>query len=444
MSKKNYLDKRRYQLIEVVKYKKERQDPLKKQKDILTDFVNKTFLKYNKNELRLLQAVYKSINPFLDQLGLKLVFKGGNVMRLINNNLKEYFYPLPNEIIFDIFEPYLLQSDNDFTIFINPNLEKYEAIIKNVTHKIYEILDDIRNDFVLAPSDYFNFFQLNTNIREKILRKLSVAIEANDIRLHPIYDKKIVLENENRPKSDIQVYNDRFHKESYIFNLINLSLEFTNPKNELIKFYLVRSKVNFLLNDTRNIAGELIDISLPHKKDSEMKKLDSSVKFQQFLKNSIIESYNTEYDFKYYMVNINYIIKDLYRIIFKQYNFPWEISKYKKRLARLIYFIFIDYLNEYNISIKTLDEIKYDFLTFTNQIRDLNTKLVNTNGYLQGLFIATLELTKNNPNRDEMTKYILTVLEYSKAILRICDNLIEYLEGKIKISEKKLYELDVV
>lgn len=441
-------DKYRYKFIEILPNKEEYSDPLKEQKSILTDFINKNFLKNNKNELLLLQIIYKSISPFLDKLGLKLIFKGGNVMRLINNNLKEYFYPLPNEIIFDIFEPYLQQSDNDFTIFIDPNLEYYDEIIKNVSYKIYEILSDIRNDLVLLPNKYFDIFNLNLNKKDELFRELSIKLKANTVRLHQTFDKKIVLSNENNPKSDIVIYEDLFNKKSYIFNSINLTLEFKDPRNETIKFYLLRSKINFIVDNSVNIAGELIDISLPHKDDFEMQKLNSSKKFEKYIKDNIIEQYNSEYDFKYYMINIAYIIKDLFKILYKQFEYPWDNEKYNKRVARMIYFVFIDYMNEYNISINTLEDIKYDFTKFTNQLVSLNEKLINENGYLQIIFIATLGLAykiKNTEkNKKNFENYLLTLVKYSNAILKISDNLISYLEGKIKIKEKRLYELDIV
>jgi hypothetical protein len=439
---------KRYKLIEIIKNVSEYVDPLKEQKSILTDFINENFLKYNQNELELLHLIYRFFNPILKKYGLILIFKGGNVMRLINNNLKEYLYPIPNEIILDIFEPYLKQSDNDFTIFINPNIEQYDTIIKNISYITYEILADIRSELILSPGKYFNIFKLNNTQIDKLFRDLNKKLNSNSVRLHRTFDKKIILKNELDSKSDIMVYDDLFHKQSYIFNSINTSLEFTDPKGKIIKFYLLRSKINFIVNNTQNIAGELIDISLPHKNDAEMQQLNSSEKFEKYMRDNIIEQHNSEYNFDYYMINIHYIIKDLIRILYKQFEFPWSNEKYTKRVARMIYFIFIDFLNEYSFSIENLEKIKYDYNKFITQLISLNEKLLNDNGYLQKVFIETLELAfklKNSEkNKDNFTNYLLNLTNYSYSITRICNKLIDYLKGKIKISEKNLYELDIV
>ena len=89
-------------------------------KDQLTDFINKVYLKYNENEVGLIELIYSYIQPVLDKYGLFLVFKGGNVLRLVNNNLMKYFPPTVDKKIEEVFMPFLKQSDNDFTVYIPP------------------------------------------------------------------------------------------------------------------------------------------------------------------------------------------------------------------------------------------------------------------------------------------------------------------------------------
>ena len=116
---------KKYNISDEEKY----EDIDKNIKNILTDFVNENFLKYNENQLYLLDLIYTVLTPFLKKYKLKLVYKGGNVMRLISNNLREYLSPIPNDIIYDVFRPFLQQSDNDFSIYINPNIKNYDKFI---------------------------------------------------------------------------------------------------------------------------------------------------------------------------------------------------------------------------------------------------------------------------------------------------------------------------
>lgn len=434
-----------FRYISSIPQQEEYEDPLRNEKGILTDFVNYECLKYNHNELELMNAIYTTMNRILDKSGLMLVFKGGNVMRLINKNLKDNLTSMPEKIIMDIFEPFLKQSDNDFTIFVNPNKRFYEKYVLKLSDKLFLGLKKIRKDIMSDLPRYFEFFRLNKEEQKNIMNDYRKELEAKKLRFNPTTDKYIILDDPDDPTSDVLVYESTTKKKNFLYNSLNLSLEFPDPRGDPIKFYLLRTKMNFLVNQ-RNIAGELIDISIPHKNDSNMAKLNTTKKFKKYLRENIYESYNEEYGFTYYVVNIHYLIKDLHRILFEQFEFPWSNQKYNKRIARLIYFIFIDYLNTHPFSLDTLIEIISDYDHFMDQISKSRHLEFNKNPYLQNIFDSTILLMNKITSSEskQFRDYRKLLMDYSEAIIRICNAIYDYMSGNEELEEKDLYELDIV
>ncbi|MDX1372341.1 MAG: hypothetical protein R3321_07715 [Nitrososphaeraceae archaeon] len=438
---------KRYKLVSTFKQTLDYVDPQRKEKGILTDFINETFLKFNYNEVELLQLIYETIQPILDEYGLVLVFKGGNVMRLINNNFKQYLQPIPNDIIYGEFEPYLKQSDNDFTIFIDPNLPDYNDIIFDVTDRLYYVLEALKIKLMKNSAKYFNIFRLSDKIFNKIFDVLSKELGGKEVELSPVYNKFITNKDPLNPKTDVTVYDDLKFKPSIIFNTINFSLQFKDPHNKTIRFFLLRSKINFKVGK-KNLSGELIDISIPHRDDASISKLDSTAKFRKFLHKNIIRSYNKEYKFTYYLISIDYIIDDLYKILYSLSEYPWKDEKYQKRIARLLYFIFIEYVNSHKISEATFRTIRTQFERFFDQIYNLNIKTVNTNKHLQNIYNSTLDLIVKIKDKEDQSnnfvEYTKLIVDYSEYIVRICNALIAYITGKTCTNLEKIYELDIV
>ncbi len=91
-------------------------DPFKPHKDILTSFVNEQLLARNEHQIKLIKLIYKHFGPFTEKYDIKLIFYGGNLMRLINNNIKLYLDPHTDEIIDKIFSNFVKKSDNDFVL----------------------------------------------------------------------------------------------------------------------------------------------------------------------------------------------------------------------------------------------------------------------------------------------------------------------------------------
>ena len=431
-----------HRLVQKIKYSdKPFEDKDKAKKGVLTDFVDHYFLTFNDNQLRLMKLIYTILNPILKKHGLILVFKGGNVMRMINKNVMKYFPPNADDLIMDTFAPFLKQSDNDFTIFINPKSKKFEEVSRSVAYEVFMALDAIKKALLKNLPYFFNLFRLNDKELHGAFNALKKELGVKYIKLAPKLDQEIVFQYPNRSKSAVLVYENKQSVHQFLYNTINLALEFRSLHQDVIKFYLCRTKVNFQLNHSKNLGGELIDISIPHKKDHQMAQFKSTAEFKQFLADNIVKEHNDEYNFDYYVINVHYVVHDLFNILFVQNNNPWDDSKYNKRLARLLYFIFVEALNHNTpFSIRSIASIAEDYQQFIYQISSKKATK-NHNHSLQVL----ADLTKSlNSNATKYPEYTRLLNHYAEAILHICNNIVQFLQGNEPINKNVLYELDVV
>lgn len=430
----------RFRLVSIIPQKDQYVDPEREIKSKLTTFVDRNLLTHNENELKLLKLLYSVVEPIMHENGLKLVFKGGNVMRLINNNFKDYLPPDSDKIIMDIFEPFLKQSDNDFTIFVDPNISNYNVHLNQLSFEIYERLDRVKDYLMTDLPHFFNLFKLSQQEIMKRFDELEKELNVHEVSFKGTHNKYIRLENIRDKKSKVLVFDDNLSRNTFIYNNLNTSIQFIDDGGNLIKFYLLRMKINFLLNMKDDIAGELIDISIPHRDDSEMTKLNTTEKFNKFMQENVESYYNLEYDFNYHIINIKYIIHDLYRILFLSHKYPWEESKFAKRIARLLYFIFIDFINDRPISFDNFMSIRVIFGRFIFAILTLKQTKTGIKT-LDDIIISTLKIKEDSSN---FMMYIDLLKQYSDAINRICYNMLKYIVGTEYIDEKLLYSLDVV
>jgi hypothetical protein len=108
-----------------------------------------------------------------------------------------------------------------------------------------------------------------------------------------------------------------------------------------------------------NIAGELIDVSIPHKVDDGLMSFYHKIKESDISK--YVENYTFEYDGRRFNLNcytIDYLIDDLGRMLFVDTGYPWNDSKYAKRIRRLFFLYLIKLLS----SDHSFDEIAGFFL----------------------------------------------------------------------------------
>ena len=251
-----------------------------------------------------------------------LAFKIQNIIRsllLSNKYLVFHWFKYNNNFKSYILNEYLKKIiDEDTTTNDPENTEYY----KN------EILD-LLFDNVSAFSENSNY-----NIRND---QVITYDESNNIIRRDIYTKN----------------------KSHAYITFNEALEFITD-DRIVRFNLIRTKINFNIkfkinNQIRyeNIGGEFIDVSIPHKTDSNIKyffeNYESNVHKVTYKapckKAHYIIFSNPDTEFLQKTYTLNYIYYDLHKILFINTYYPWEDNKYEKRLYRLFYLSHIDFFS---------------------------------------------------------------------------------------------------
>lgn len=429
-------------------------DEVRPIKDTLTDFVNDNFLKYNGNELALVKLIFEVFNTMiktvrkqykLTKYDIVFVFKGGNVLRIINNNMMEYFPPGSDEIIRKIYLPYLKQSDNDFSIYLNPNLRRYKEISEKLIWCIYESLNKIREIYLSNLPHYFDIYNLSYKQRDKLTQKLIKdlnelkIVDVKSISLSPTFDKFIKFDKDE----NILIHDIQNKPTTPYYNSVNQALKFKSPVGGVIKFDLARTKINFLINKNINISGELIDVSVPKKEDTHMKQFNTTKRFHKFIKKNIIQDlYNEEYDFKYNLINMHYIIHDLIKMLFVQREFPWKDIKYAKRINRLLYFVFLDMLDKIHITPNKLNIIKDIMDVFKKSLKNKKSIKKIHQGNLMLISRLMHDIKSKRHNKAEYDKCIKIIEKNVESINAIIKDLKKFLKG-FKLG-KRIYKTEKI
>lgn len=425
-------------------------------KNELTNFVNETFFIDKQKIMKFITLIFENVNNLiseiiskykLDENDIVFMLKGGNVLNLITNNLEEFFDFYTSSVINNYYDEYTQKSDFDFSIYMNPFLKNFDKIKEELEHHLIKIMNMIKSVLSSRPSDYFSFFSFSDEIKKRLLNRLLDNINnktnenyANielfprrsiDVKYDKIYDRNEIIREIN-----VSEQND---DPNFIYNSFNYTTQFL--KNDIyISFDLFRSKVSFILEKDGEYtidSGELIDISIVNKNDDNLLlHIKSSEGFRRFVRENFVFIPNT----KFKMINTNYIIDDLFKMLFVQGS-PWEDSKYEKRFNRLMLFIFIDYLKQFKmkVNLKDINEIEEDFILFG--------KSIGENKLLKIKNIKLLNLSKNIMLLDRSDKnfnpFIQNVYKNIYAIQKIINEIKNYLEGKSSLSRKKLYSLNI-
>lgn len=164
---------------------------LKRQyKAISTDLVTNNFfytIQQQTNFIYMITQLFDSaIKFYCKQKNLKddqiiFIFKGGMVLRML---YKQYVYEMPGiigELLDKLYGTYFKKSDADFEILIDPKLENFDDVKKDITNISYLILDKIRTICLPLRDLFFNFYKLNFENQTRMLYKYMNKME-NEIQ----------------------------------------------------------------------------------------------------------------------------------------------------------------------------------------------------------------------------------------------------------------------
>lgn len=413
--------------IKDFKQEEEFEDLMRPIKDEMTDIVNSQLLKYHniENISIIFNAFNEMIQYFVKHMNLNnkdivFCYKGGNALRYIALN-----YECSIDIMFmvehfdNLFGKYFKQSDNDFTIFLNPHLDNYDYVVDRLTICGFLTLDAIRGVFLRFPEYAFD---------KNPIDEIFYLSDGTPTHVVEVSDNYIEFDEEK----NVRVYEIEREK-SYIRNSLNTALEFSQEAGK-VHFNLVRSKIMFAYQN-QAVGGELIDVSIPLRDDFNVQQHygRNSKEFYEFIDENVSKPKELQdkdiSPFYYRMININYIVEDLFQMLF----IMLVDRKIEKRIYRLIYFLLLDFVYE-----KRMNDEKVNVADLLEFIKFLERDIRNmTNeGYADE---SLIDLVSEGDITELTMKFLLLLYSltndkpeyynmYSEEILNLLNKLISTLK----------------
>jgi hypothetical protein len=445
-------------------------DESRELKAICTDIVVNHFLKTHTSIYNFMKVIVRSYEKaliyYIKQKKLptgSILFlcKGGNILRIISYEFEKNFPAVVVGPLIDYYKSFFKRSDADFSIYINAkglDGQDYETIYNEITNIAYLIQFILRDHFLNNATLHFDYYKLSDADKnatlETVLKQLNSSSSATSDSGNSLYQGAVfkdisyldnnaagqplagygAVSQDNESKlqknasindslaPDIAIQNiDGSDKNVAVFPISegktpffisnNTTLAFeAGPQNTLVKFNLVRTKVNFNLYYEKDgtkymkyMGGELIDVSIPHKDSEGMINF-----FDEINKNvaSYTLTFNNDEKFKYKAYSIRLLAEDLENVLFHQSNMPWEDGKYAKRMNRLFYMYLVDILDKYSPSqtLQILLDIQEQiFIPF--RFISAKTWDESANNHLYNLWDAEVKRLKDGPMASILSKY---------------------------------------
>jgi diadenosine tetraphosphate (Ap4A) HIT family hydrolase len=491
--------------------------PNEKYKSICNDYILKNLM-IDSNITFLIKVLFDESKKIIDKVvpnynnitneDVKLVFKGGmnirfyilefqkiiiNKLNLNNDNivykqLKELFKTI-NKTSFDddfeigdsLFSSIANKSDLDFVLLINNSkLTEYEYNrIKNELIGYFNMLlnrfglymDDTNFMYTDKITDKTEFCKKKgLNNIDKIKKKSYIVADENNIEIPNKENKSFII----FPKY-IDENNTIENKYSSYYNyyMPNFTLPKRMKETDEISddtIDILRLKAKFKLEFFENQFG--IEESVDEKGDEKIIESDGEIidiVFEDYSKESGLDKIqkikfnDTLNDFEFNIFNLDYLIKDIIRMLSGRL-FPWADKKYNKRLYRLFYLMIIkstiDEKTNYFTGIANINntEIEVDNILYglKEMIDNTNSRVNMINSYdindlkklLNTLSINSDDIIlrnfKDNMNA-ENELFIETVNKILEESGNIYENILKVLNNEIVLElEKKLSSEPVI
>lgn len=362
---------------ETVNVDKDLEDPTRPLKNIATDFVVNQLFQTEGTLFLFMQVVYQTFEHALEiyrkKRNLKandlfFLYKGGNVLRLV---AKEFLLEIPSSAtraIEEFYAPFFKRSDADFTIYLRPSVADYDQTFKELSLISYLLQSQIRQNFADHKEKFFDYSRWKTELQDRTLkgyldkfneidgfhftnvtlgeanaqsdRSAPCRAKADQVRQ---FLNKEPSTQESKSGTRIVANTDIENGDTVMNVAYNTTLVFrAGAKRErLVRFDLVRTKVNLLLTDAMGkqqfVGGELIDVSMGHADATDFGHFFDHL--DQYVREYTMNQDGAVLRFKSY--STEYLMLDLEMILFLS-GMPWEDAKYAKRINRLVYLYFVD------------------------------------------------------------------------------------------------------
>ena len=257
-------------------------EPTKEFKGVFTDLVVNEFTKTSSQTKQFIDLIYtsfdKAINLYLQKKGMDkddvmFLYKGGNILRIV---AYETMHELPG-IVADRLSAYykdsFKKSDADFTISINPYLKNFEQVFKDMNDIAFLLQNEIRNMFLANPEKYFEFYNLDSDAKTRILKKyLDKLNESGTLKEKKfgfdgkfdtvVFKNNKVSENNDRDPEDLVYIPKRDFQIDYVPGSKDTELLSLRKLNTLKTSDPLSSSLKPLVDEQKKILGDKTDVEM--------------------------------------------------------------------------------------------------------------------------------------------------------------------------------------
>jgi hypothetical protein len=387
----------------VISIEEDQSDPLidhdQDLKNLGTNLVVKGFFTSEEALFNFMNLVYGNIARALasyrrdlgvDDKAIFFLFKGGNVLRMVANGVFDLLSPDARDYLKKEYSDDFKRSDADFSVYIDElklNGVDYDRVLAEVDEIIFRELNKIRDEFQTHPMRYFDFFKLKPDLAAQELGtyfdelgKLNAVADPNNPNWYQAkFNQLQILDGRAKPEPKCNFSGQYDYrnilvdskmvrmkvtaKPSWVANSDNRTIEFNwgSDAHKTVKFFLLRSKAAFEVfyekdGDIKRkpLMGELIDVSVPHRKDDRLRAfLDS---FDKNVATYTLKSAdNKKLSFKSY--SLLGLAEDLQFIIFDAFLRPWKGGpKYGKRINRLFFLNIVEMIEQFGVGSSRINQ----------------------------------------------------------------------------------------
>lgn len=203
-------------------------------------------------------------------------------------------------------------------------------------------------------------------------------------------------------KGNIDCYASHLNDKNNFYVSTNETVYFESTEGSVMAFMLSRIKYNFVVYFRSegkygyfNVPSEIVDVSMSKKVAYDLGKtyagLEKKISVYGYIYNDADKKNRLE--IKYNGLSLAGFINDFLKILFYEFYVPWKADKYKKRLYRLLFFVYIELLVKKKTEI--LGKIVNYFKTMNETIySELASELKDT-GTLEFLSLYEERISKN-------------------------------------------------
>jgi hypothetical protein len=354
----------------------------------------------------------------------------------------------------------LKRSDADFQMFINPKIPNYEKVYNDVSILVTFMMYSMKKVF---QKKSFGIDIGDTQSSKALLKSYKEVLpDCDDISVANRSDFIIfpttttVKRDRGKGKEEEMIvlkevpelltHIPRIPKSPFFISR-NTAIRFRRKDDTYNSFDLLRMKYNMKVqvgDAPISVPSEVIDVGIPKKDDNTISTLIKGAS-----KWLVKYTYTTpQVTFQFWAPSLNYMIKDVDEVLFKQNEYPWNDKKIAKRLQRYFLGLLVHSIVSSQDPIDNLISYKNEMKRLIKFLTCFNTGTEceiygeeNVTSILHNKYRKIFAKINKIADVHERANQIREFKAFNTSIIHICNDLSKQVSHLITIPERRLLHL---